>query len=46
VLYDADDPNDARLSGFLDVWIEPAIFLFIGAGFVGVPLVLLLIGRS
>jgi hypothetical protein len=30
VLYDPDDPQDARLSGFFDVWLLPIVFGFIG----------------
>ncbi|MGH3116925.1 MAG: DUF3592 domain-containing protein [Gaiellales bacterium] len=31
VLYDPDDPKDARLSGFFDLWGLPIVFGFIGA---------------
>jgi Protein of unknown function (DUF3592) len=41
VLYDPDDPSDAKLSGFFDLWGLPGIFLFIGAVFVGVPITII-----
>jgi hypothetical protein len=46
VLYDPDDPGDAELSGFFDLWLLPGVVLFIGAGFVVVPFVLFWISRS
>jgi hypothetical protein len=46
VLYDPDDPSDAQLSGFLDLWLGPGVLLLLGACFVGVPLALFWISRS
>jgi hypothetical protein len=36
VLYDPDDPNDARLSGLFDLWLLPAVALALGVAFLGV----------
>ena len=33
VLYDPDDPNDARLSGFLDLWFGSLVVGVLGAAF-------------
>jgi hypothetical protein len=41
VLYDPDDPTDARLSGFLNVWGFSLIFAGIGAVFITVSAVIL-----
>lgn len=38
VLYDPDDPDDARLSGFFDLWLFPIVGLALGAGFIAVSL--------
>jgi hypothetical protein len=40
VLYDSDDPSDAELSGFVDLWLGPGIFLLLGVGFAAVPLLI------
>lgn len=45
VLYDLDDPGDAELSGFLDLWGLPIIFFFIGTVFVGVSLTIIWLTR-
>ncbi len=41
VLYDPDDPQDARLSGFFHLWLAPIVFGFIGAVATSVSLVIL-----
>jgi hypothetical protein len=33
VLYDPDDPQDARLTGFFDLWLLPLVFGVMGLGF-------------
>lgn len=33
VLYDADDPHDAELSGFFNLWLVPFVFGFLGVVF-------------
>jgi hypothetical protein len=35
VLYDPDDPSDAKLSGLFQVWLFPAVVLLIGASSIG-----------
>jgi hypothetical protein len=40
VLYDPDDPDDARLSGFFDLWGVPGIAFVLGAVFIAVGLFL------
>jgi Protein of unknown function (DUF3592) len=34
VLYDPDDPKDAELSGFFDLWLFPIAFTGVGVGFI------------
>jgi len=41
VLYDPDDPQDARLSGFFDVWGLPIVLGFLGTVFTAVSVVFL-----
>jgi Protein of unknown function (DUF3592) len=41
VLYDPDDPTDARLAGFLDLWLFPLIAGLIGAGFITVSAIII-----
>ena len=36
VLYDPDDPNDAQLSGFVDLWLFTIIFFLVGGAFLAV----------
>jgi hypothetical protein len=36
VLYDPDDPDDAQLSGFFDLWLFTIVPFAIGTGFLGV----------
>ena len=36
VLYDPDDPNDARLSGIFDLWLFPIVSFALGAAFLAV----------
>jgi hypothetical protein len=33
VLYDPDDPKDAQLSGFFDLWLFPIVFAAVGVAF-------------
>lgn len=33
VLYDPDDPSDAKLSGFFHLWLFPGLFFLFGAAF-------------
>lgn len=35
VLYDPDDPYDAKLSGFFDLWLDPGSFVVVGGVFSG-----------
>lgn len=40
VLYDPDDPYDAKLSGFFDLWMPPGIPVVVGGGFIAIALFL------
>jgi hypothetical protein len=38
VLYDPDDPYDAKLSGFFDLWFSSGVLGILGGMFIGIPL--------
>ena len=41
VLYDPDEPRDAKLAGFFDLWFGPILFAVLGTAFSGVSLFVL-----
>ncbi|MFI5660798.1 DUF3592 domain-containing protein [Streptomyces sp. NPDC051684] len=45
VLYRADDPEDARINGFLSLWLLPLIFGGIGLIVAAVAAVIAMVGR-
>ncbi|MGW5100753.1 DUF3592 domain-containing protein [Streptomyces sp. NPDC004100] len=46
VLYRADSPEDARIDGFLSLWLLPVIFGGIGALFAGIGTVIAVVMRK
>jgi hypothetical protein len=38
VLYDREDPYDAKLGGFFDLWMPTGIAVVVGGGFIGIAL--------
>jgi Protein of unknown function (DUF3592) len=46
VLYDPDDPQDAQLSGFIDLWLDSVVAFGIGVGFIVVSGFVLFLTRG